>query len=59
MGSGLPEPFDSVHPAHDKLALASGLMHTTYALLTLGFPVAPSCEGLSLQHALTRWLILQ
>ena len=29
MGSGLPPPFGGVHPAHDKLALASGLMCTT------------------------------
>ena len=30
-----------------------------FALLTLAFAVAPPFEGLSLQFASTRWLILQ
>ena len=58
-GSGLPSDFSKVHPAQDKLALASGLMYKTNALFTLGFPVAPSGKGLSLLHTSTRWLILQ
>ena len=58
-GSGLPSSFDKVHPAHGKLALASGLICKINALLILGFPLAPSGKGLSLLHRSTRWLILQ
>jgi hypothetical protein len=45
--SALPPSFDGVQPAHDKLALVSGLIHTTYALFTLGFPMAPPLQGLA------------
>ncbi len=58
-GSDLPPTFEGVHPAQDKLALASGLIYKTNALLILGFPVAPPGKGLSLLHRSTRWLILQ
>jgi hypothetical protein len=45
--SALPPSFDSVQPVHDKLALVSGLIDTTYALFTLGFPMAPPLKGLA------------
>ena len=45
--SVLPPSFDGVQPVHGKLALVSGLMITTYALFTLGFPMAPPLQGLA------------
>ena len=45
--SGFPSDFSEVHPAHGKLALASGLIDATYALFTLGFPMAPPLKGLA------------
>ena len=47
MCSALPPSFDGVQPAHGKLALVSGLIDTTYALFTLGFPMAPPLKGLA------------
>ena len=58
-GSDLPFDFSKVHPAQDKLALASGLICKINALFILGFPMAPPGKGLSLLHRSTRWLILQ
>ena len=47
MCSALLPPFGDVQPAHGKLALVSGLIDTTYALFTLGFPMAPPLQGLA------------
>jgi hypothetical protein len=37
----------------------SGLWHTTYALLRLGFPTASYLKYLTLLHTITRWPVLQ
>lgn len=58
-GSDLPIDFSMVHPAQGKLALVSGLMYKTNALLILAFAMAPPGKGLSPLHTSTRWLILQ
>ena len=37
----------------------SGLLHTTFVLLTLGFPAAPNLKFLTMLHTITRRTILQ
>src|SRR3954470_1351678 len=58
-GFGPPSCFRKTSACAWQAHLASGRMHPTNALLTLGFPTAPPRKGLAMQDASTRRLILQ
>lgn len=59
VGSDLHVVSPTLHPGHGQIAKVRVYLMLLNALFRLGFPVAPGINPLTLQHKITRRLILQ
>ncbi len=59
VGSDLHVVLPTLHPGHGQIAKVRVYLMLLNALFRLGFPVAPDINSLTLQHKITRRLILQ
>ena len=59
VGSDLHVVLPTLHPGHGQITKVRVYLMLLNALFRLGFPVAPDINSLTLQHKITRRLILQ
>lgn len=59
VGSDLHVVLPTLHPGHGQITQVRVYLMLLNALFRLGFPVAPNINFLTLQHKITRRLILQ